>query len=461
MSTPEEGRGGSQAGLFADLYELTMLSAYAARRMSEAAVFSLFVRALPESRNFLVACGLDDLLREIENFRFGLDDIAYLRSLGLFPESLFDDLRSFRFTGDVFAVVEGTPIFPNEPILEIVAPIGQAQVLETLVLNQISLQTILASKAARIVAAASGRPVVDFGARRAQGIDAALKGARAFAIAGVSGTSLLAAGARYQIPVTGTMAHSFVQTFDSELDAFAAFAKLYPRTVLLVDTYDTLQGVRNTIELARRIGDDCRLTGIRLDSGDLDALSRAARAMLDEAGLRQLKIVASGGLTEARIAALVQAGAPIDVFGVGTDMSVSADAPCLDIAYKLTEFAGSGRMKLSTRKETMPGRKQIFRQYAEGVAVRDIIARSEETCDGAPLLEPAMRGGERLIAQRPDVSALRVRTAAMIASMPPKLRSLAKPGQAYPVAASDRLREETVALRARLTSGAKAGDPQS
>ena len=193
-----------------------------------------------------------------------------------------------------FAVAEGTPIFPNEPILEIVAPIGQAQVLETLVLNQIGLQTILASKAARIVAAAAGRPVVDFGARRAQGIDAALKGARAFAIAGVSGTSLLAAGARYQIPVTGTMAHSFVQTFDSELDAFAAFAKLYPRTVLLVDTYDTLQGVRNTIELARRIGDDCRLTGIRLDSGDLDALSRAARAMLDEAGLRQLKIAASG-----------------------------------------------------------------------------------------------------------------------------------------------------------------------
>jgi nicotinate phosphoribosyltransferase len=218
--------------------------------MSETAVFSLFVRALPESRNFLVACGLDDLLREIEDFRFGPDDIAYLRLLGLFPESLFDDLRSFRFT-----VAEGTPIFPNEPILEIVAPIGQAQVLETLVLNQSGLQTILASKAARIVAAAAGRPVVDFGARRAQGIDAALKGARAFAIAGVSGTSLLAAGARYQIPVTGNMAHSFVQTFDSEIDAFAAFAKLYPRTVLLVDTYDTL-------ELARRIGDS-RVCGTR------------------------------------------------------------------------------------------------------------------------------------------------------------------------------------------------------
>ena len=207
-----------------------------------------------------------------------------------------------------------------------------AQVVETLVLNQIGLQTLLASKAASIVAAAGGRQVVDFGARRAQGLDAALKGARAFAIAGVSGTSLLAAGADYQIPVTGTMAHSFAQAFDDELEAFAAFAKLYPRTVLLVDTYDTLRGVRNTIELARRIGDNCRLTGIRLDSGDLDALSRAARGKLDDAGLRQLKIVASGGLAGMRIDALVKAGAPIDIFGVGTDMSVSADAPCLDIA---------------------------------------------------------------------------------------------------------------------------------
>ncbi len=258
---------------------------------------------------------------------------------------------------------------------------------------------MLASKAARVVAAAAGRPVVDFGARRAQGLDAAIKGARAFAIAGVAGTSLLAAGARYHIPVVGTMAHSFVQAFDDELEAFAAFAEVYPSTVLLVDTYDTLQGVRRTIELACRIGHDCRLTGVRLDSGDLDALSRAARGMLDEAGLQRLKIVVSGGLNEARVDALVKAGAPIDIFGVGTDMSVAADAPALDIAYKLIESAGSGRMKLSGRKGTTPGCKQIFRRMA------DVVARRDETHEGTPLLEPVMLGGPaasgRRGAQRP------------------------------------------------------------
>ncbi len=444
-----QARGGGH-GLFADLYELTMLSAYGARGMNETATFTLFVRELPESRNFLLACGLDDLLEELASFRFHTDDIAYLRSLNMFPESLFDELPDFRFAGDVFAVAEGTPIFANEPILEVTAPIGQAQVVETLIVNQISLQTVLASKATRVVAAAGGRPVVDFGARRAQGLDAALKGARAFAIAGVAGTSLLAAGARYHIPVVGTMAHSFVQAFDDELAAFAAFAEIYPGTVLLVDTYDTLQGVRHAIELARRIGGDCRLTGVRLDSGDLDALSRAARAMLDAAGLERLKIVASGGLNEARVDALVRAGAPIDIFGVGTEMSVSADAPAVDIAYKLTEFAGSGRMKLSARKGTTPGRKQIFRQTADGFAVRDVVARRDETHEGRPLLEPSMLGGKPLKG-RASLSVLREAGAAMIASLPPALRALDKADRAYPVVASDRLRADAAALSARLT----------
>lgn len=452
MRGSAEARGGGH-GLFADLYELTMLSAYGACGIREAATFSLFIRELPESRNFFLACGLDDLLDELASFRFRSHDIAYLRSLDMFPESLFDDLPGFRFAGDVFAVAEGTPIFANEPLLEVTAPIGQAQVLETLIVNQISLQTVLASKAARVVAAAAGRPVVDFGARRAQGLDAALKGARAFAIAGVAGTSLLAAGARYHIPVVGTMAHSFVQTFDDEREAFAAFAEVYPTTVLLVDTYDTLQGVRHVIELARRIGDDCRLTGVRLDSGDLDALSRAARAMLDEAGLQRLKIVASGGLNETRIDALAKAGAPIDIFGVGTDMSVAADAPALDIAYKLTEFAGSGRMKLSGRKVTTPGRKQTFRQTADGVVARDIIARRDETHEGMPLLEPVMLGGEPL-KERASLVVLRDRATAMIASLPPALRMLDKAGQGYPVALSDRLQADTAALRARLDRAA-------
>jgi nicotinate phosphoribosyltransferase len=461
MNISADGLARGCGGLFSDLYELTMLHAYNARRMNETAVFSLFVRAMPDCRNVLIACGLDELLDELEKFRFEQEDIAYLRSLAMIPNSLLDELYSFRFAGDVFAMPEGTPFFANEPILEIVAPIGQAQIIETLVLNQIGMQTTMASKALRVVSAASGRPVVDFGARRAQGFDAALKGARALAILGVSGTSLLAAGSRYHIPVMGTMAHSFVQAFTTELEAFDAFAKLYPRTVLLVDTYDSLQGVQNTIELARRIGADCRLTGIRLDSGDLDALSRAARALLDAAGLQQLKIVASGGLNELRIEALVKAGAPIDIFGVGSDMSVSADAPYLDIAYKLTEFAGSGRMKLSAHKSTMPGRKQVFRHYLDGVAVGDLIALRDETLNGKPLLEPAMRSGKRLRAPAADLSSLRVSAARMINEMPRALLALGGPVQGYPVAVSDRLRADTLALGARLGASGSHQIPES
>ena len=438
------------ASLFADLYELTMLGAYGARGMDATATFSLFVRELPAGRNFLLACGLDDLLGELESFRFSANEIAYLRSLNMLPESLFAALADFRFAGGVFAAPEGAPVFTGEPILEVTAPIGQAQAVETLVVNQISLQTVLASKAARVVEAAAGRPVVDFGARRAQGLDAAIKGARAFAIAGVSATSLLAAGARYNIPVTGTMAHSFVQAFDHELEAFAAFAEIYPSTVLLVDTYDTLEGVRRAVELARRLGDDCRLTGVRLDSGDLDALSRAARGMLDDAGLRQLKIVASGGLNETRVEALVKAGAPIDVFGVGTEMSVSADAPALDIAYKLTEYAGRGRMKLSAGKGTMPGRKQVFRRTADGVAVGDVVAGRDETLVGTPLLEPAMLGGRRVKASAP-LSELRERSQAMIAALPKALRTLDEAREPYPVAVSDRLQADAKELALHLS----------
>ena len=249
------------------------------------------------------------------------------------------------------------------------------------------------------------------------------------------------------------MAHSFVQAFDSELEAFAAFAEVFPSTVLLVDTYDTLEGVRNAIQLARRIGENCLLTGIRLDSGDLDALSRAARAMLDEAGLGRLKIVASGGLNEARISALVNAGAPIDMFGVGTEMSVAAGAPSLDIAYKLTEFAGTGRMKLSARKATTPGRKQIYRQTAGGFAARDVVARRDESCEGTRLLEPVMRGGVRL-KERADLMTLREASAAMIGALPTPLRALDKAERPYPVVESDRLRADASALAARLSRAA-------
>ncbi|HUO55226.1 MAG TPA: nicotinate phosphoribosyltransferase, partial [Rhodoblastus sp.] len=383
-------------GLFLDLYELTMLRAYRAYDMAGEAVFSLFVRDLPPERNFLIACGLDEVLTEIEEFRFSADDAAYLSLLGLFPEDFLSNLRQFRFTGDIYALAEGVPFFANEPILEVVAPIGEAQALETLILNRIGLQTLLASKAWRVVTAAGGRRVVDFGARRAQGGDAAIHGARAFAIAGVGGTSLLSAAARYCLPAVGTMAHSYIEAFPSEAQAFESFAKIYPETVLLVDTYDTPQGIKNAIDVAHRLGPDCRLSGVRLDSGDLLALSRCAREMLDAAGLAQIRIVATGGLNETKVAALVAAGAPIDIFGVGTDMSVSADAPALDIVYKLTEYDGVGRMKLSATKSTLPGRKQVFRATRNGAAAGDVIASYGEKFEGAPLLAPVMRGGKRL-----------------------------------------------------------------
>ena len=441
-------------GLFTDLYELTMMRAYAALGMAGEAVFSVYVRKLPQERNFLIACGLDELLDEIERFHFSADDIHYLRSLSLFPEDFLEDLRRFRFAGDIFAMPEGTPFFADEPLLEVRAPIGQAQVLETLVLNRIGLQSFLASKAHRVVTAAAGRRVMDFGARRAQGADAAIHGARAFAFAGVEGTSLLTAGARYGLPVAGTMAHSFVEAFSSEEVAFGAFAELYPRTVLLVDTYDTLQGVRNAIALTQKLDPDRRPMGLRLDSGDLLALSRATRAMLDAAGLGHLKIIATGGLNEMKIDALVQAGAPIDIFGVGTDMSVSADAPSLDISYKLTEYVGAGRMKLSAGKATLPGRKQVFRREEDGVASGDLISRFDESFPGTPLLTPVMRDGKRIAQPESNLSALRNRAAKAIAALPPEIRALAPAPRPFSVEISPRLQAETAALRARLTPGA-------
>ncbi|MDI9849155.1 nicotinate phosphoribosyltransferase [Rhodoblastus sp. 17X3] len=367
-------------GLFADLYELTMLRAYDALGMDGEAVFSVYIRKLPKKRNFFIACGLDELLDDVERFHFSSEDQRYLRSLNLFPEDFLEKLRSFRFMGDIFGLPEGTPFFVNEPILEVRAPIGQAQVLETLVLNRIGLQTLLASKAYRVVKAAAGRRVMDFGARRAQGEEAAIRGARAFAIAGVEGTSQLAAGARYNLPVAGTMAHSFVEAFASEEEAFAAFAELYPRSIVLVDTYDTLRGVCNAVALRQKLGPERGPVGIRLDSGDLLDLSRASRVLLDAAGLTDMKIVASGGLNETKVDALVQAGAPIDIFGVGTDMSVPDDAPSLDISYKLTEYADAGRMKLSPKRLTLPGRKQVFRHMQDGVADRRYLLSAQLHC---------------------------------------------------------------------------------
>ncbi len=429
----------SELALFTDFYELTMLQAYFEEGMTEEAVFSLFVRRLPARRNFLLACGLDTVLGYLESLRFGDEALAYLASLGKFSNHFLDWLRDFHFTGDVYAVPEGTPVFANEPLLELVAPIQQAQLVETFVMNQIHLQTVLATKAQRVVSAALGRPVIDFGARRIHGIDAALKAARAFYIGGVAATSNVLAGQQFGVPVTGTMAHSYIQAHQDEAAAFRAFAQLYPDTVLLVDTYDTLAGVRKVIALAKTLGEDFKVKAVRLDSGDLLALSREARRLLDKAGLSKVEIFASGGLDENRVAELLSAGAPIDGFGVGSSMGVSNDVPVLDMAYKLCEYAGQGRLKLSTGKPVLPGRKQVFRMTENERDLRDVIARADEDLPGRALLVPVMRHGKRLKSGCVDLEAARKYAQQQIARLPNHVSAITQAKSPYPVKVSQAL----------------------
>lgn len=417
--------------LLTDLYELTMLQAYFEERLVDRAVFSLFVRRLPERRNYLLACGQDEALAALERLRFDDAALRYLGSLGLFSEAFLRHLAGFRFSGDVYAVPEGTPVFANEPIMEIAAPIGEAQLVESIVMNQIHLQTMLASKAARVVRAAAGREVVDFGFRRMHGTDAALKAARAFSIAGVRATSNVAAGQAYGLKLSGTMAHSYIQAHDTEPEAFRAFAALYPGTVLLVDTYDTLDGIRRVIELVRSQG-DIRVGAVRLDSGDLSGLAVAARQLLDEAGLAAIKIFASGDLNEDRIAQLVASGVPIDAFGVGTQMGTSRDAPSLDMVYKLVEYAGRGRVKLASGKPVLPGPKQVFRVERDGVATRDVIGRRDEPSSGRPLLAPVMLAGSRI---SPPLALDEIRARARVETdrLPERLRDLEPAAPPYAV----------------------------
>jgi len=444
---------GGDLGLFTDFYELTMLQAYFAHGLEADATFSLFVRRLPPNRNFLVACGLEDALSYLENLNFSDEAIAFLDGLGKFSRPFLDWLARLRFTGEVRAVPEGTPVFAGEPILEVTAPIGQAQLLETFLMNQVHIQSLLASAGARVVAAARGRTVVDFGARRTHGTDAAVKAARAFYIAGVDATSNVLAGRRYGIPLAGTMAHSFIQAFEAEYDAFKAFAHVWPQTVLLVDTYDTLEGVNAVIRLAQELGQDFRVSAIRLDSGDLATLAKQARQKLDAAGLERVRIFASGGLGAEEIAALLDQGIPVDGFGVGTEMGVSADAPALDIVYKLTEYAGRGRRKQSKGKATQPGAKQVFRVEEGGRGLRDVIARAGEKLPGRPLLEPVMRQGRRL-SPAPALADVRTYARGEIAKLPEAVRALAPANPPYPVTMSSELEryiaEETAGLtRAR------------
>jgi len=410
-------------GLVTDLYELNMAASYLRRQMTGPATFSLFVRDLPADRGFLVAAGLEDCLAFLEGFAFTGDDLAWLAGSQGFGDQDLEALRQLRFTGDVWAVPEGTAVFAGEPLLEVTAPLAEAQLAETAMLNHVTFQTSVATKAARCVLAARGAQLVDFSFRRTQGIEAGLAAARASAIAGFASTSNTEAARRYGLTAAGTMAHSFIEAFGSEERAFTAFAEDFPaKTTFLVDTYDTERGILAAIDVVRRL----RLpgpAGVRLDSGDLAALASVARRLLDGAGLRSARIVASGGLDEYAIADLVARGAPIDAFGVGTKMGVSADAPYLDTAYKLTEFDGRPVMKLSEGKATLPGAKQVYR----GPSGDQLVLRDEPGPPGhEPLLRLVMRDGRRLSPPEPVAAAAR-RCAASLGWLPPAARALRAP----------------------------------
>ena len=439
----------SAHALTTDLYQLTMLQAYLEHGMQAPATFELFTRRLPPNRNFLVAAGLDAALDYLEHLRFEDADIEYLESLGRFSSEFLDYLRGFRFSGSVDALPEGTPFFANEPLLAVHAPLPEAQLVETRLLNLVQLPTAVASKAARVVAAADGRTVIDFGLRHAHGADASLAASRAAYIAGVGATSNVAAGQAFGIPVAGTMAHSFVQAHDREREAFRHFMATFPTAALLVDTYDVEAGIATVIGVVREAG-GAAPAAVRLDSGNLAAHARRTRRQLDEAGMTQVQIIASGNLDEQEIARLIADGAPIDSFGVGAALAVSEDAPCLDVVYKLVAYDGRGRMKLAAQKTTLPDPKQVFRQFNGVAATHDVLGLADEQSEGQPLLEPVMRNGKRLPASRRSLDEIRTHAERSLAMLPPRDRSLEPTTPPYRVEVSVALAEAAERTRRRL-----------
>jgi nicotinate phosphoribosyltransferase len=408
--------------LLTDLYELTMLQAYFAQRMNGIAVFELFVRHLPRERNFLLAAGLAQVVDYLTELCFTGDDLAWLAQTGRFRPEFLDSLRTLRFTGDVDAMPEGTVFFADEPIVRIVAPLREAQLVESRVMNLLHYETLVASKAARCVLAARGRTLVDFGLRRAHGAEAGLLSARASYLAGFTGTATVEAGRRFGIPIYGTMAHSYVQVHDDEADAFEAFVRTHPdNAVLLLDTYDTERAAQSVVGLAAK---GVKVRGVRIDSGELGEHAQRVRAILDAGGLDEVTIFASGNLDEWRLRDLVRRNAAIDGFGVGTRMNTSADAPSLDCAYKLQEYDGLPRRKRSEGKATWPGRKQVYRRTrADGRFDADVLTLTSEVVPGSALMEPVMRGG-RLVAPLPALAASRAYAATQLSALPESLQKL-------------------------------------
>lgn len=427
--------------LLTDLYQLTMLQTYHAERMQETAVFELFTRRLPPERGFLLAAGLEQALDYLEDLSFTAEELEWLAGCGRFSPSFVATLAELRFTGTVHALPEGTVFFANEPILRVIAPLPEAQLVESRLINLIHYQTLIAAKAARCVLAAPGKLLVDFGMRRAHGAEAALFAARAAYLAGFAGTATVLAGMRFDIPLFGTMAHSLIQAHEREEDAFEHFAAAQPgNVVLLLDTYDTEAAARKLIDLAPRLqARGISIKGVRIDSGDLAEHARQVRRILDEGGLPRVTLLGSGDLDEHRLRDLLADGAPFDGFGIGTRLDASTDAPTLDLVYKLQEYAGKPRRKRSEGKATWPGRKQVYRQTAAaGIFAGDCLGLEAHPQPGTPLLQPVMRDGRRLAPPEP-LAVIRERVRAQLAALPPALR--ANRAEPYPVSVAPELRE--------------------
>lgn len=440
--------------LLVDLYELTMAKSYFVYKKNAFATFDLFVRELPHNRLYLVACGLEDALRYLKDLKFSQDDINYLNKQGLFSDDFLKYLSNFRFRGSVFAMPEGTVFFANEPVIRVTASIIEAQIVESFLLNTINLQTMIASKASRVVLAAKNKKVYDFALRRTHGKDAGIKVSRASYIAGFSGTSNCLAGKLYKIPIVGTMAHSFVMSFKHELDSFLAYAETFPnRATLLVDTYDTKKGIENAVLIGLYLKEKgYKLQGIRLDSGDIVYLSKLARRLLDKAGLNYVKIFVSGNLDEFKIKELLKHNAPIDSFGVGTNMGTSLDAPSLDVIYKISEVTDENgkflpTMKLSKGKVTYPGRKQVFRvKDRRGRFVKDVLGLEKEKINGKPLLIKVMDKG-KIIYNLPSLDRIRKNLQENLSRFPENLKEIYSKYK-YPVVISPQLKK----LRQKLTA---------
>jgi nicotinate phosphoribosyltransferase len=428
--------------LLTDLYQLTMLQGYFDHGMEETAVFEFFVRKLPAQRNFLLAGGLEQALAFLENLRFTPDELEWVSQHGVFRPPFVRYLEKLRFTGDVHAMAEGTAFFPNEPILRVTAPMPQAQLVESRLINLLHFETLIASKAARSVIVAPGKLLVDFGLRRAHGAEAGLLAARASYLAGFAGSATVLAGALFGVPVYGTMAHSFVQAHEEEALAFERFAHSLPgNVILLIDTYDTEAAARKVVRLAPKLEKEgIRIKGVRLDSGDLADHARKVRRILDEGNLKHVTIFASGSVDEYVVERLMRGNAPIDGFGIGTHMDTSADAPYLDCAYKLVEYAGKARRKRSEGKVLWPGRKQVYRKYDDsGRMSGDTLSLEEDRQEGEALILPVVRAGKRLSSPVP-LNKIRERTLNELERLPEPLRVLGRAPE-YPVAVSGAVRE--------------------